>query len=350
MRKWTKILAASVLASLALPFTALAGEWHQDMNGWWYEKDDGSYYRNGWYWVDGNEDGIAECYYFTNSGYMANKFRQADGYTIDENGAWTVDGVVQTKEVPLPNDSAAIAAYVEAAEKNKELDSMDASVKASMSMEADGESVDMQMDFSMKMRGVKSGELEYVMDGSASMMGVEMPVSTFYTDGYIYTETMGMKFKQEANVYEAMESMESTMNLSAVEMSMITNAKLRTEGDDTIITYSIDRTRFNSLLEEIMGMEAFAEMDDSGYEVSYDIRQADGEVVIDKNGYYTSEKVCMDMGMTVTDTETKESETVGFRMDMDITINNPGEPVSFTLPSTDGYVDIAQGLTDLVAE
>lgn len=350
MKKWKKILLTAVPATLALSFTALAGEWHQDMNGWWYEKDDGSYYRNGWYWVDGNEDGIAECYYFTNKGYIADQYQKTDGYTIDENGAWTVDGVVQTKAVPLPNDSAAVAAYMEATEKNKELDSLDASVKAAMSMEADGESVDMEMELSMKMRGAKSGDLEYVMDGSMSMLGMEMPVSSFYTDGYLYTETMGMKIKQETTVYDALESVNDTMDISGRELFMITNMQMQTDGDDTIITYSMDTTQFNAFLDEMMGMGAFTELDDSDYEVSYEIKQADGEVVIDKNGYYTREHVFMDMGMTVTDKESKESESMGFKMDMEVTINHPGEPVAFTLPSTAGYVDISQGLIELLGE
>lgn len=62
---------------------------------------------NGWLWVDG------KCYYFTSDiaaldPGMNQTFKTAklfkgantspDGYTIDETGAWTVDGVVQTND------------------------------------------------------------------------------------------------------------------------------------------------------------------------------------------------------------------------------------------------------------
>ena len=70
MKRW-KIVLAAVPMTMALAFPAFAGEWHQDMNGWWYETDDGSYYRNGWEWIDGDQDGWAECYYFNNQGYVA---------------------------------------------------------------------------------------------------------------------------------------------------------------------------------------------------------------------------------------------------------------------------------------
>ena len=41
---------------------------------------------------------MAECYYFDVNGYMAEN-TVIDGYTVDVNGAWTVNGVVQTKQV-----------------------------------------------------------------------------------------------------------------------------------------------------------------------------------------------------------------------------------------------------------
>ena len=36
MKRW-KIVLAAVPMTMALAFPAFAGEWHQDMNGWWYE-------------------------------------------------------------------------------------------------------------------------------------------------------------------------------------------------------------------------------------------------------------------------------------------------------------------------
>ena len=70
MKKWKMILTAAMPLAMALSFPAFAGEWHEDMNGWWYENDDGSYCRNGWDWIDGDHDGWAQCYYFGNSGYL----------------------------------------------------------------------------------------------------------------------------------------------------------------------------------------------------------------------------------------------------------------------------------------
>lgn len=52
----------------------------------------------GWMWIDANGDGTRECYYFdTNDGHMYVSTTTPDGYTVNEKGQWTENGIVQTK-------------------------------------------------------------------------------------------------------------------------------------------------------------------------------------------------------------------------------------------------------------
>lgn len=52
----------------------------------------------GWMWIDADGNGAQECYYFdTNDGHMYVSTTTPDGYTVNEKGQWTVNGVVQTK-------------------------------------------------------------------------------------------------------------------------------------------------------------------------------------------------------------------------------------------------------------
>ena len=95
MKKTLKILAAAGLMTIAMGMTAFAGQWKQDATGWWYDNGNGTWPASTWQWIDGNQDGISECYYFDPSGYMAANTITPDGYTVDANGAWTVNGVVQ---------------------------------------------------------------------------------------------------------------------------------------------------------------------------------------------------------------------------------------------------------------
>lgn len=89
--------ALTLAVSLTANMTAFAGNWQQSETGWWWQNDDGSWPANTWKWLDGNHDNIAECYYFDGNGYMLANTTTPDGYTVNENGAWTVNGVVQTQ-------------------------------------------------------------------------------------------------------------------------------------------------------------------------------------------------------------------------------------------------------------
>lgn len=93
----TVLLTASMV--LAMGSTAFGAEWKQDGNGWWWQEDQGSYPVSTWQWIDGNGDGVAECYYFNEKGYCLQNTAAPDGYMINESGAWVADGVVQTKTV-----------------------------------------------------------------------------------------------------------------------------------------------------------------------------------------------------------------------------------------------------------
>ena len=74
--------------------------WQHDANGWWWKNDDGaSYPVNCWRWLDGNKDGVAECYYFGGDGYMLSNVTTPDGYFVNADGAWCeVNGAVHTMQ------------------------------------------------------------------------------------------------------------------------------------------------------------------------------------------------------------------------------------------------------------
>ena len=84
--------------------------WLSDIDGniyWLHDIEDGNYgaMLTGWQWIDGNGDGLKECYYFNQTsganglplGAMLRNATTPDGYTVNANGEWVVDGVVQTR-------------------------------------------------------------------------------------------------------------------------------------------------------------------------------------------------------------------------------------------------------------
>lgn len=76
-----------------------AAGWVQEGAEWWYQNENGSYPMNQWQWIDGNRDGIAECYYFDSDGYLLVNTMTPDGYRVGQNGAWVVNHVIQTQQI-----------------------------------------------------------------------------------------------------------------------------------------------------------------------------------------------------------------------------------------------------------
>ncbi len=98
MKKFTAIIAGFIM-TVALSINTFAGQWSYESKGWRYQNDDGTYPYEGWEWIDGDRDGVAECYYFYDEGWLACS-KDIDGHYVDEAGRWTVDGQVQTKVSP----------------------------------------------------------------------------------------------------------------------------------------------------------------------------------------------------------------------------------------------------------
>jgi hypothetical protein len=98
-KNMSKIFMLVLIFMFSLSITSFASGWTKGISrdAWWYDLGNGDYYKNSWQWIDGNQDGIAECYYFDQNGWMYANTTTPDGFTINENGAWTVNGVVQTK-------------------------------------------------------------------------------------------------------------------------------------------------------------------------------------------------------------------------------------------------------------
>ena len=98
-------LGAAFAALLITPLASYAGTWSNQggPNQWKYDLGDGSYAADGWYWIDSDQDGMEECYYFDKKGQMLAGTRTPDGFQVDSDGRWTVNGTMKQRETP-PED------------------------------------------------------------------------------------------------------------------------------------------------------------------------------------------------------------------------------------------------------
>lgn len=104
MRKISKVLGMlSAVTTLTLIGAAgvYAGQWRSGSSSnagrWWYANNDGTFLKNGWYWLDGDSDGTAECYYFDSDGWLVTS-TTVDGSEVNKDGKWMVNGKVQTRD------------------------------------------------------------------------------------------------------------------------------------------------------------------------------------------------------------------------------------------------------------
>lgn len=98
MKKLIRFAAVAAFSSL-MALSAMAGVWKQDNVGWWYDNGNGTYPSNSWQWIDGDNNGTAECYYFDRTGYMLANATTPDGYQVNALGAWVENGTVKTRNV-----------------------------------------------------------------------------------------------------------------------------------------------------------------------------------------------------------------------------------------------------------
>lgn len=114
MKKLTKLMALTFMLLMAFSMNAFAAGWTagqgENSGRWWYDLENGSYYAGNeagpmWQWLDGNQDGTAECYAFDAEGWMYADTRTPDGYEVNGDGAWTVNGAVQTQTVSAADDT-----------------------------------------------------------------------------------------------------------------------------------------------------------------------------------------------------------------------------------------------------
>lgn len=96
-----KVIFTMIVLSVLISATVYAGQWEKNELGWWYNNGDGTWPANTWQWLDENNDGVAECYYFDQDGYCLINTNTPDGWIVNENGAWIINGIVQTQNVGI---------------------------------------------------------------------------------------------------------------------------------------------------------------------------------------------------------------------------------------------------------
>lgn len=331
MKKMLKAAGIAAALSVLTSLTAFAGQWQQDEVGYWYQEDDGTYPVSTWKWIDGNGDGVSECYYFDGAGYMAAN-TWIDGSQVNGDGAWVENGAVQVQKTweAVWRDGTAQEVLEAVVQKNADLDRMDMDFFMNMQMGYAGSVLDVNANGNMKMINAADANMQYVMDMNMDLLGQNQHMSAFYTDGWYYYEMDGQKIKMEMPFQEALENAQTANLISAEDMPYIQDVSVVRNGDRMTIYFTADAGQLSDEVDNILNITGYS-LADSG--LSMGIDQYKGEFTVDAQGNYVQERVLMDMEMT------SGQDTMSLHMFMEMNVKGTGDSVQLSIPSTEGYVD-----------
>lgn len=242
-------------------------------------------------------------------------------------------------KTPAEKTLTAEEIYKTAAKKNQDATTTDMSIDMKMDMTADGESLSMNM--SMRAMADMTDENNIKLGASSVTSIPEMgdtEVNYAYIKDTIYVDAAGIKYKSAVTPEVAESIMGNATANEMLDADVIKDAELTKDGDDNIITFKFDNSIYNDILSESMG--DMTEV--SG--ISYELKDMTGTAVIDSDYNLKSIKVTMSAVMTNSEAgaETGGAQSMEMTLEMNITINSIGEPVSISAPSDiENYTDIS---------
>lgn len=236
------------------------------------------------------------------------------------------------------------AVYQEMMAKEQTVNDINAYYDMALNMTDGTDSVDMRLEMNARMKNIQNpSQLQYSIFARMTIPE-EAPVefSMYYADGYYYVDMLGQKMKTPMALDEAMEAAQSSSNLmGASSLDMFTDLSLRTEGENRILSYTMDDAKLNEMMNTILNMSGLNSLTSSGEGpgstgLSFTIKNIHGEYIINPEGYYTKMTMAMDMAMAMA------GESLNMAVTADIGIADPGQPVEISVPNLSEFVELPQ--------
>lgn len=228
--------------------------------------------------------------------------------------------------------------------RSNALDSMDCDMGIHMVavMDDQGPEAQMKIDMAMKMQmeNVRSGDLRYKAEMATELLGQTEYSVVFYDDGWYYVDAAGTKVKYPMDLEGMVKSMEGTTAMTDLSSSYMKAMTVEEINGLRVLFYEADAARMNDYLQEVMGTVL------SGMNLDMDMN------IQDVQGAYVINDTDDIIGMTMTMTFGMDfmGEKVTYIVLMEGTVKNPGQPVTVSLPSKEGYEDLAGFFDGLITE
>ena len=334
MKKLIRVFAAASFLSLSIASTAMAGTWKQDSQGWRWMEDNHTYTTSAWKWIDSDKDGMAECYYFDDNGILVTNVTTPDGRTVNENGAWTDDGIVRLRAA---NPSTALEMkkkgsllYQEADTKSSSLPGQDINADINMDLYYNSVKLPIVINMQTKYHDINTPNMEFLTYNYIKTPEAEKTKTTFYTNGCYYTNSID-NYKYKVNIgYEDMSELLSLGGLTGQFAKLLNNVQIaQDKAGNNVLFYSTEaddlEQYLNTFYDEVWPSLAYS---------NFKIIGVNGKAVFTPEGYFSKESLLISMIIT------EEDETMWIDMNVNLDYKNPGQAVTITFPSTDGYEEV----------
>ena len=233
------------------------------------------------------------------------------------------------------NEADAVAVYQEMEAKSKEMTDINAYYDFRIDVTDGTSSSGGRLEMNMKANNMTAPEnmkcnmyMRLTMDGTEGAGPSVITGNIYMLDEMYYIDLLGQKIKYPMSLADMMKNVQATMGAMDTSLDYMENMTLRTEGEDRIISYTMNEGAMNDLVQKVLGMTG-TPAGQEGMKMIY--RDVSGEYVVNPEGYYTKARTKMAMDMTVGEMR------LTMNIDGDVGVADPGQPVEVPVPNPEEY-------------
>jgi len=228
--------------------------------------------------------------------------------------------------------------YESAAKKYKKADGVEQTLKSQLTVEAGGSTMDASLQGTLKIQGPGSSTGTAAFEGNmdvdmATGIPMNVPLSYYYTDGYMYTNMSGTQYKMKMDWEEAQNQMGPGMILMAqLSGSDFQKLELTEQENQTLLTFTVKPEQAENIVGA--GAEWSQYQTIYGEDAQVTFQSAGGSITV-RDGYIVQET------LKLTGTIQTGGKTLSITHDLTIDVTSY-KAAELSLPEFGSYQEITR--------